>query len=44
MPDVFVEQAKPEVMNAIAGIDRKGIVATVFDILGRKPIAVGAAE
>ena len=44
MPDLFVEQAKPETMNATAGLDRKGIVAAVFDILGRKPMAVGAAE
>jgi 1-deoxy-D-xylulose-5-phosphate synthase len=44
MPDIFVEQAKPESMNALAGLDRKGIVATVFDMLGQKPMAVGAAE
>ena len=44
MPDLFVEQAKPEAMNALAGLDRKGIVATVFDMLGQKPFAVGAAE
>jgi 1-deoxy-D-xylulose-5-phosphate synthase len=44
MPDVFVEQAKPETMNALAGLDRRGIVATVFDMLGQKPMAIGAAE
>ncbi|MGV3548280.1 1-deoxy-D-xylulose-5-phosphate synthase [Rhizobium sp.] len=44
MPDIFVEQAKPETMNALAGLDRKGIVATVFDMLGQKPIAVGMAQ
>ena len=43
MPDAFIEQAKPETMNALAGIDRKGIVTTVFDMLGHKPIALGAA-
>jgi len=43
MPDAFIEQAKPETMNALAGIDRKGIVTTVFDMLGRKPIVLGAA-
>jgi 1-deoxy-D-xylulose-5-phosphate synthase len=32
---MFVEQAKPETMNALAGLDRKGIVSTVFDMLGR---------
>ena len=36
MPDLFVEQARPETMNALAGLDRKGIVATVFDVLGRE--------
>ncbi|MDB5555816.1 MAG: 1-deoxy-D-xylulose-5-phosphate synthase [Rhizobium sp.] len=35
MPDMFVEQAKPETMNALAGLDRKGIVSTVFDVLGQ---------
>ncbi len=42
MPDNWVEQAKPEVMNAIAGLDRAGIVQTVFKALGRSRI-VGAA-
>jgi len=42
MPDLWVEQAKPEVMNAQAGLDRAGIVGTVFKALGR-PAAVGFA-
>ncbi len=42
MPDIWVEQAKPEVMNALAGLDRAGIVQTVFKALGRSRI-VGAA-
>jgi 1-deoxy-D-xylulose-5-phosphate synthase len=42
MPDVWVEQAKPEVMNAQAGLDRAGIVSTVFKALGR-PAVVGVA-
>nr|WP_210279738.1 1-deoxy-D-xylulose-5-phosphate synthase [Rhizobium metallidurans] len=42
MPDLWVEQAKPEVMNAQAGLDRAGIVGTVFRALGR-PAAVGFA-
>jgi 1-deoxy-D-xylulose-5-phosphate synthase len=42
MPDLWVEQAKPEVMNAQAGLDRAGIVATVFKALGR-PAVVGVA-
>jgi 1-deoxy-D-xylulose-5-phosphate synthase len=43
MPDIFVEQAKPETMNALAGLDRKGIVKTVFGMLGQKSIDVGVA-
>jgi 1-deoxy-D-xylulose-5-phosphate synthase len=42
MPDVWMEQAKPEAMNARAGLDRAGIVSTVFKALGRSRI-VGAA-
>ncbi len=42
MPDLWVEQAKPEVMNAQAGLDRAGIVSTVFKALGR-PTVVGVA-
>jgi 1-deoxy-D-xylulose-5-phosphate synthase len=42
MPDIWVEQAKPEIMNANAGLDRSGIVQTVFKALGRSRI-VGAA-
>ncbi|MBB3454249.1 1-deoxy-D-xylulose-5-phosphate synthase [Rhizobium sp. BK313] len=42
MPDIWMEQAKPEVMNAKAGLDRAGIVQTVFKALGRSRI-VGAA-
>ena len=44
MPDVWMEQAKPEVMNAHAGLDRAGIVSTVFKVLGRPAaFGVGAA-
>ncbi|ARO22768.1 1-deoxy-D-xylulose-5-phosphate synthase [Rhizobium sp. S9] len=42
MPDIWMEQAKPEAMNAHAGLDRAGIVSTVFRALGRS-IAVGVA-
>ncbi|AVA20565.1 1-deoxy-D-xylulose-5-phosphate synthase [Rhizobium sp. LEGMi198b] len=38
MPDIWMEQAKPEVMNAKAGLDRAGIVQTVFKALGRSRI------
>ena len=34
MPDVFMDQAKPEVMYARAGLDRAAIVKTVFTALG----------
>jgi len=45
MPDVFMDQAKPEVMNAKAGLDRKGIVAAVFTALGQEPgAALGLAR
>jgi 1-deoxy-D-xylulose-5-phosphate synthase len=43
LPDVWMEQAKPEVMYAKAGLDRAGIVSTVFKALGQKQIDVGAA-
>ncbi|MDQ6435986.1 1-deoxy-D-xylulose-5-phosphate synthase [Mesorhizobium sp. LHD-90] len=36
LPDVFVEHAKPEKMYADAGLDSAGIVATVFQALGRE--------
>ncbi|HXV29609.1 MAG TPA: 1-deoxy-D-xylulose-5-phosphate synthase, partial [Sinorhizobium sp.] len=36
MPDVWMEQAKPEAMYAQAGLDRAGIVSTVFKALGQK--------
>ncbi|WP_420408564.1 1-deoxy-D-xylulose-5-phosphate synthase [Hoeflea sp.] len=34
MPDVFMDHASPDVMYARAGLDRKGIVDTVFRALG----------
>ncbi|HVK91273.1 MAG TPA: 1-deoxy-D-xylulose-5-phosphate synthase [Mycoplana sp.] len=43
LPDVWMEQAKPESMYAKAGLDRAGIVETVFKALGQKHIGVGAA-
>ncbi len=43
LPDVWVEQASPEVMYAKAGLDRAGIVRTVFSALGRPQIGVGFA-
>jgi 1-deoxy-D-xylulose-5-phosphate synthase len=35
MPDEFVQQAKPEKMYQLAGLDSAGIVAAVFAALGR---------
>lgn len=34
MPDIFMDQAKPEAMYVRAGLDRKGIVDAVFGALG----------
>ncbi|MDO1581258.1 1-deoxy-D-xylulose-5-phosphate synthase [Rhizobium oryzicola] len=42
LPDLWMDQAKPEVMYAKAGLDRAGIVKTVFNALGRG-LQVGAA-
>nr|WP_272211877.1 1-deoxy-D-xylulose-5-phosphate synthase [Marinicella sp. W31]MDC2877767.1 1-deoxy-D-xylulose-5-phosphate synthase [Marinicella sp. W31] len=42
LPDVWMEQAKPEVMYEKAGLDRDGIVDTVFRALGRSGISTGA--
>ena len=36
LPDIWMEQAKPEMMYAKAGLDRAGIVSTVFKALGQK--------
>ncbi|MGE0230575.1 MAG: 1-deoxy-D-xylulose-5-phosphate synthase [Flavobacteriaceae bacterium] len=36
MPDIFVDQDKPEAMYAAAGLDRTGIVTAVFAALGRE--------
>ena len=35
LPDAFVDQDSPAAMYARAGLDRKGIVATVLSALGR---------
>ena len=43
LPDIWMDQARPEVMYAKAGLDRAGIVSTVFNALGQKAIGVGAA-
>lgn len=43
LPDVWMEQAKPDAMYAKAGLDRAGIVSTVFRALGQKGVGIGAA-
>lgn len=44
MPDEWVEQSKPEKMYADAGLDRKGIVSTVFAAFGRSNEAVSLSS
>ncbi len=43
LPDLWMEQASPDAMYARAGLDRAGIVSTVFSALGQKGVDVGAA-
>ncbi|MCO6177310.1 1-deoxy-D-xylulose-5-phosphate synthase [Ciceribacter sp. RN22] len=43
LPDVWMEQGKPEAMYAKAGLDSRGIVETVFRALGQKGFGVNAA-
>ena len=35
LPDVFIDQDTPDAMYAKAGLDAKGIVAKVFEALGK---------
>jgi 1-deoxy-D-xylulose-5-phosphate synthase len=44
LPDVWMDQATPDVMYARAGLDRAGIVSAVFDALGKTRIGVNAAS
>lgn len=39
LPDIYQDHAKPEVMYANAGLDRAGIVKTVFAALGHAELA-----
>jgi 1-deoxy-D-xylulose-5-phosphate synthase len=43
LPDVFIDQDSPAAMYAEAGLDSKGIVAKVFEVLG-KDVAVGRVK
>ena len=38
LPDIFIDQDSPAAMYAKAGLDAKGIVAKVFEALGKKDI------
>lgn len=39
LPDLWMDQAKPDVMYEKAGLDAKGIVSTVFTALSRDALA-----
>jgi 1-deoxy-D-xylulose-5-phosphate synthase len=39
LPDIFIDQDSPNAMYARAGLDAKGIVAKVFEALGKDAIA-----
>jgi 1-deoxy-D-xylulose-5-phosphate synthase len=43
LPDVFLDQDKPELLYAKAGLDAKGIVAKVFQALGHPAAAAKTA-
>ncbi len=44
LPDRFIEQNKPNVMYAEAGLDAAGIVAAVFSALGKEADAAGVVR
>ncbi len=44
LPDVFIEQNKPQTMYAEAGLDVRGIVASVFAALGKDARSLEAAR
>ena len=43
LPDIWMEQGSPDAMYAKAGLDRTGIVSTVFKALGQTRVGVGFA-
>ncbi len=43
LPDEWTDQASPAAMYARAGLDRAGIVSTVFKALGQKAVTIGAS-
>ena len=44
LPDIFIEQNKPQTMYAEAGLDARGIVTAVFAALGKDARRPGAAR
>ena len=47
LPDAFLDQDKPDVMYARAGLDARGIVAKVLEALGKTevlPTIIGVAK
>jgi 1-deoxy-D-xylulose-5-phosphate synthase len=44
LPDSFIDQDSPAAMYAKAGLDAKGIVAKVFEALGRDQNRLGATR
>ncbi|WP_136660383.1 1-deoxy-D-xylulose-5-phosphate synthase [Nitratireductor sp. XY-223] len=44
MPDHFMQQAKPDVMYARAGLDRKGIVNAAFQALGNETVLSSSTQ
>jgi 1-deoxy-D-xylulose-5-phosphate synthase len=44
LPDAFIDQDSPATMYAKAGLDRKGIVATVLSALGRAETRIAASN
>ncbi len=42
LPDIWMDQAKPDAMYMKAGLDRAGIVSTVFRTLGQTPVGLVA--
>jgi len=44
LPDIFIDQDKPEVMYAQAGLDADGIVKCVFTALGREQSGVAESS
>jgi 1-deoxy-D-xylulose-5-phosphate synthase len=42
LPDIWMEQMKPETMYSRAGLDKAGIVSTVFKALGQNRVESGS--